>query len=407
MSLRALNLGSKFVVFFLLAKYAEPEQLSLFGLYWTSVVSLSALMGLELYGHTIRTFLCETNLGRKRQVIGRHFGGMLLINAFIMPITLLLIDFFLERLSPLVYLLGLHLISELLAQDNSRLLIGLGRPLQAIILNTLRGAFWATVAVVYIFLEKSDLDVQNLIFIWLSFSYVSLILSFLLVSNSLESIVKPKIELNWLLSAMKVSFVLILCALSLRALITGDKYIAESLFGPTVSAYYIFYATISFAVSGLIESGVSAWYYPKLVSSIKTSQFDEFFKIRKRFFVRNLISSFLLSILVLVISYLGAKYYLHESYLDNYRLLLLCILGVSIYSCSMPDHYTIYGFEKDKIILFINLTAVVIFVSSFATFKSMLGIDSVAIAFAAALIYLAVARRIAANILTSKLRLVS
>lgn len=397
MSLRALNLGSKFVVFFLLAKYADPKQLSLFGIYWTSIVTVSALMGFELYGHTIRTFISEKEINKRREIVGRHIGSLFLMSFLLLPFVLLAIYFSLELLAPLVLILGLHLMSELISQDNSRLLIGLERPLQAILLNTMRGAVWAGVAVAYILTVQGHVNIYIMIYIWAGFSLLSLFLSFILIGNCLEYIPKPKVDLQWLFSAIKVSSVLILCALSFRALISGDKYLAESLFGADSAAYYIFYATIAFAVSGLIESGVSAWYYPRLVSAIKSEARAEFLLVRRGFFIRNIISSIALSLLVVLVSYISAKYYLDELYLRNFSILLMCMFGVAVYSCSMPDHYSIYGLEKDKAILLINFSAAVLFFSSAIILKGTFGIHGIALAFASGLLFTAISRRIAAS----------
>jgi O-antigen/teichoic acid export membrane protein len=97
--------------------------------------------------------------------------------------------------------------------------------------------------------------------------------------------------------------------------------------------------------------------------------------------------------------YVAAKYYLDEAYLKNYQLFIICITGVSLYSFSMPDHYTIYGLGRDKVILLINSSASVVFIASLFALKEKFGIHSLAIALFFGLSHIALGRRIAASYL--------
>lgn len=389
--LRGLNLASKFLVTLSVAKFSSPEIVAVFGLYWTTVVLCSALMGVDLYAYTSRKILSRDN--RASEYVGLHFGGLSLAALVLVPIILMSLYWGVSVLNGVLLLLSGHLILEFFSQEIARLLIALRRPFLSVVINTFRGAVWSSVAIGYIFYQKQEFDLHVVLMIWVFCSCFSLILGLIGLRAVLKCWPVVKVDWEWLSAAIKICSILFLGSVAFRLVVGADRYIVSYLYDVELAGYYIFFGTISFAVVGLIESGVSAWKYPGMVMALRAQRSHEFSAIKSGYVRQNLFASALLVGTAGISVYYVTLLFLDDDYLTYYVMFVYMLVGVGVYSASMPYHYIIYGAERDWLIVLNNFLSFAVFCGVLFSTRQ-LGINMAAVAFMAGLACLGVLRYI-------------
>src|SRR5690606_12881807 len=361
--LRGLNLISKFIVTLFVAKFSNPEVVAAFGLYWTTVVLCSAVIGVDLYAYTSRKILSGEN--KVVEHIRFHFGGLSIAGLLFIPIIMVSLYWGVSVLQNIILLLGGHLIIEFYSHEIARILIALKRPFLAIVINTFRGAVWAAIAVAYILYKKQDFELYIVFIIWGVCSCISLMLGLIGLRVVLKCWAVARLDITWLFSAIKVCSILFLGTVAFRLVVGADRYIVSHLYDIAGTGYYIFFGTLSFAIVGLIESGVSAWKYPAMVMALRTRTYRQFETIKSDYVRQNLLASVFLVSLAGMVVYSVCFFFLDDGYLEHYFMFFYMLLGVGVYSASMPYHYIIYGAERDWVLVLNNML-------SFAAFCGVL-----------------------------------
>lgn len=351
-ALRGSILFLRFILTFYIAKYTSPEEVGLFALYWGGLILASSLMGLDVYTHTTRLIL--TPKVNKPKVLATHIGFLLISCIIFTPIfTLLFYNSSLEIPFFLVIIFVFHLPFEYFSQEVSRLLIPLKRPTVSIVLLFVRSALWIPIVIIGL-IYKWNFDPLELIVIsWLTSSILSSILSYCYLNIMTKNIILPLINISWIKASIVSSGIFFIGTILFRAILGGDRFFVGYYLGVNILGVYSIYASVSLGVLALLESGVSAWRYPTLVTAIQSKDIIGA-KIKLwSFWKDNFISSFILMLSVVFVFRMLAETYLDKVYFQGIIAFYIISFGVFVYSISMPFHYFIYGLGKDHAYIYI------------------------------------------------------
>ncbi|WGK60363.1 hypothetical protein QAO71_09645 [Halopseudomonas sp. SMJS2] len=402
--MRGLNMTSKFLVLFVAAKYLSVESLGFFGIYWTVVVLAASLLGLNIYTYTVRAMLSSSSFDSE-ELLSHHYSSLLVVLLGMLPLIFIYALYAWQQEGMvLAFVLVLHVFFEVIAQENSRFLIGMGRPFQAALANFLRGFIWSLFAMLYLLLWGKESSVLAIAIIWVLFSLVSMVFSFFLMIRAEKLKLKWRPSFSWVMVAIKVSSKLLVATLLFRVIVGGDRLIVENLVSDETVGVYIYYSLIVFAIVGIIEAGVSTWHYPRLVKSIRTRQTADIFDSYADYQRAVGLSAIAMLVVVNLIVFITANYFLDRVFLDNYKVFFLLSIGALSYSLSMPAHYVIYGAGYDRLYLYISFAATALFIFLCLFLSTRGGIEMMAIAFSSALVFFAISKYCAASVLKRKFK---
>ena len=194
--LRGLSLIARFGLTLLLAITLPLEEIGFFGLYWSAIVLVSSLIGLDLYAATIRKLLAVDET--KAQIINDHIGLLLLLSLILLPLTSCL---FAYKYSPHViifFIILLHFFAEFVAHEIGRILIPLGKPFLANFLLFMRSAAWIPIAAVIIIFAAPQLRLTIIIGSWFISSSITALISIRSLKKIMPVFFEPQFNLPWI-----------------------------------------------------------------------------------------------------------------------------------------------------------------------------------------------------------------
>jgi O-antigen/teichoic acid export membrane protein len=381
--LKVINLGSKLFLLIVLAKYTNPETVASFGLYWSTLVLSSGMMGLEVYSHTARSIIQDTT--HRNIQLRKHLGFLLIISCIVTPIISAIFGKLTTVTSLIILLFPLHLLFEFFSQEITRLLVPLKMPLASITLAFIRSSLWIFPVMLAIFLGKNTDVLEFTIVLWLLGSFVALVVGGGIIHKLTKGDIKPILDLKWIKDAIMISIVIFSGSLCLRAILGGDRFLINYIFNSETLAVYIFYASIVFAVVGLLETSVSAWHYPNMVKSIQLNKKEEYFCRLRKFLMESSISGAFILIVICLATPIMISKFLDPLYSRSFYAFYAMCFAVWLYTITMPFHYTLYGLHRDKSILIINFSGLVMMLVWAFSYMKQFGLIGAGIMFAISL----------------------
>ncbi|MHA7918039.1 lipopolysaccharide biosynthesis protein [Alloalcanivorax xenomutans] len=344
--LRATTLATRFGLMFYLAANLSVLDMGIFGLYSAGVLLGGGLIPLDVYAHTTRQFLFGGE--KSGMILGRHFVFLVLAFFCLLPVAVFLnLNWGVGQYDFLFWIFIAHLFFEVLSTDIGRLLVPLGRPLASNVVLFIRTAFWFFPLIFVFIMGAAAPSLKVVVIAWFFGSFSSVIIGAAWIKFSISGPVKFYLDCSWMKQALASSACFLIATLLFRVLLGADKYIVGGFLGESAVAIYSVYASVSLGVLGLIESGVSSWYYPSLVRSVGKKSYGESVVILKRFFWKNFVASFFLMVSIVVFFPVVAKRFLDGVYLEHLDVFYVISLGVFFYCVSMPFHYYIYSYSED------------------------------------------------------------
>lgn len=400
--LRALTLGSKFILLFYLATKLNVVQMGVFTLYWAGLQLSASLIPLDVYAQTTRLIL-EKN-SKVVLNLQKHFGFLLLVIIFLGPIALYLNVSFGAKLDGLFFILFLvHLPAEVFATEISRLLVPLGKPLLSNFLNFIRSSAW--ILFVFLFFELNLIEISpvSVVSLWLVGSVLCVLLSIFIIGLNNLQLLRFSIDFIWIKAAISGGFLFLIGTLLFRSILGIDKFLVNSAYGEEVVAIYAIYSSGLLGVLALLESGISAWHYPRMVKSIRDSNFDMAKLQFKKFFLKNLLYGSFLFLVIFFVFPILVYVFLPSVYFNEISLFYVIAVGVVLYCFTMPFHYFIYGIGADKCLVLIYMLSLMFILIWFYVYMVDFGILGAGVMLSGALILISLLRVMFSFILFRKL----
>lgn len=362
LGLRAMTLGSKFLLIFFLARFLAPAELGLYGLLAATIAYALYLLGLDFYTYTTRELLKRT----------RDDWGALLKNqgaltaclyVFFLP---LLLGVFVLGLLPW-YLAGwfvLVLVLEHLNQELMRLLIAVSEQLTASVVLFLRSGAWAIVAVLVMYLDPERRNLITVLSAWTFGGVAGFILAMAKLSRMRIGGWGRRVDWGWIKVGVTVAFPLLIATLAIRGVYTLDRYWLESLAGLDVLGAYVLYMGLASAMMAFLDAGVFAFSYPALITAFHQADHQGY----KRNLKNLLLQTVLLSVVFAVIALLMLEPLLlwldKPVYTEQQELFPWILLAMLLYALGMIPHYALYAQQQDRPIIHSHLFSLVVFTFS-------------------------------------------
>lgn len=388
--LRVGGLGMRFVLMFVLARALTLESFGLFGLYVAAIQLAASLVVLDVYAQTTRQILSLQG-DAVRDVLRRHWGAVVFAIAILAPLASLLFHSALpDNAWVLPALFLVHVMIDAVATDTARLLIPLGRPLVANIVVFLRTGAWSLPVIIVSELTSQQMVLITVVLWWIAGSAASVVFAVAVAGPAFRLV--PKIDWSWIGRALRTSVLFFMATLAYRAVLGLDKFIVQWVLGLDELGVYTLYAGVAIGVLGIVEAGISAWRFPQLVADIQARNALGVRRKLKTFFVENAAATTAVMIALAVIFPVIAPRFLDPVFSRQMGGYFVILTGVWAYCVSLPFHYTIYGFGRDKVLLGIYLAALVVMMAwGFGVMPGM-GIWAACIMLALALIFIALLR---------------
>lgn len=358
LALRVLSMGAKFLLIFLISKYLSVEQLGEYGIFFTTILIMTFVLGYDFYTYGTRQLLKHED--RQIVFIRDQFIFFVLLYVLVLP---LLLSLFIYQLVDWKYILYFYLILifEHLSQELYRLYTTLSKSIFANVLLFVRSGVWVYILAVLWWGQVLDSSLEQVYLFWLVFSFLSILLGVVrLFKNYDMSLLKEKIDWQWIKEGVKISSSFFIGTIAYKVVEFSNRYIIDLYCSKQEVGVFTFFANIANAVQTLVFTLVIMIFYPKLVSAYSKGQLEEFLALKKYFF-KEVVVYTVLSCGVIMITITPLLNYIgNQLYIDNVVQLYYLLLAIFFLNLSFVSHYVLYAQEKDAIIRNITLGVAVI-----------------------------------------------
>jgi O-antigen/teichoic acid export membrane protein len=347
------------LLIFVLAKFLEPAEVGLYGLFVGTVTYFVMAVGFDFYTHASRDLIMSDQ---------SRWCGLLRDQGIFYGVTYIAIlpfgiaIFFLEYLP---WALGIWFIVlltlEHLAFEFSRVLVAMSKPIWASVVLFTRSGLWPIVLAICLWRMPAARNLDFVFSAWTVGAASACLLAFLRLGRLDRRSLSRKVDWSWIWRGAKVAFPFLLATLSLRALYTVDRYWIDSIGGLEVVSAYVLFIGVANAIGGFLDAGVYAFAYPKLVALAGKGNMVDFRRQLKLMTVQALAAVIILGAFALVILYPLVQWLDRPIYLERFDLAYWCLLVGVLSSLSMIPHFALYACRRDRQIVVTHLLSLPVF----------------------------------------------
>ncbi|WP_143075629.1 lipopolysaccharide biosynthesis protein [Desulfomicrobium apsheronum] len=357
--LRGTTLVSKFALLFVLAKFLEPLEVGLYGLFSATIFYCLMALGFDFYTYSTRELIVTDK--KKWAAMLRDQGIFYTITyTILIPASFLI--FWIGFLPwELVFWFFPLLALEHVAQEINRLLVAISEPLWASVILFIRHGCWAFMTAVILWIFPEQRHLTFVLAAWTLGVSSACILGFIRLRN-LDSIsLKLPVDWKWIKKGIKVAFPFLLATLSLRALYTFDRYWVEAISGLEVLAAYVFFAGIANAIMSFLDAAVFSFTYPELIAAVGRKDTKGFKAQLRRMGIQTTLLAFTVSAAAIILTGPIIHWIKRDVYSQHLPLLFWTIFATAISAISMIPHYGLYALRQDRSIIVSHLFSLPIF----------------------------------------------
>lgn len=359
MALRALAMGSKFVLMIVLARILEPAQIGLYGLFTATLYFSVIFIGVDYYTYSQRELLSVPK-DRWSFVLQHQVIAIGLLYLLILPLQLPLFYFNLLP-SKFLYWFYILLLFEHISQELNRILVAMQRPLMASIVLFIRMGAWVWLIIPMMWFNHDTRNLNAIFLAWFVGTATASFVGGIMVWRGSRPWRWWPIDRAWILRGYKTGLMFFLATLSFMTLRTIDRYIVNFLVGPSLLGVYTLFMGLAMTVISLMEPAVFSFLYPPIVSAYQKGD-----RITYRTLMREMgIWTIALSIALAAIVGIFTPFVLHwidrPLYTEHLSLIWLLLSVTVIYAGGMIPHYGLYAMRADRSIMFAHLSSLVVF----------------------------------------------
>ncbi len=358
-ALRSLSLASRFILLFVLARLLSPTDVGLYGLV-SATVSFSVLVvGGDYYTYSQRELMSRPR-DQWSFVLQHQALAIALLYAVLLPLQWPIFGFDLLSRSFAPWFFTL-LVVEHLAQELSRLLVAMQKPLSASLMLFLRSGIWVWVMVPLMW-NISLLQRLETVFIgWFVGSSLSVLFSLAIVWRAIPNWQWFHVDWGWLLIGYRKGLIFLIATMCLKTLLTADRYIVEHFAGADMLGAYVLYMSMAMAIVKFLDPAIFSFLYPRLISAWRQGDFGVYRCVLKEFSVSAILTSSGLAIVCAILAPLVLRWTGNAIYSAQQPLLWILLVMVVIYAVGMVPHYGLYARGADRSILFAQLSSLIVF----------------------------------------------
>jgi O-antigen/teichoic acid export membrane protein len=367
--LRSISMGGRFVLIFSIAKLFTPTQLGVFGLLSSGIGFFILFVGFNYYSYSNRNLVAHQTKDYPKLILNQLYAYIPLY-FIVLPFSFL---FFYQDILPIEYFgwFIILVIVEHISTEQHRLLNITQHQLKATMVLFLKSASWVFIVIplTYIFPDLREIDI--LLMGW----FIGNVLAIYFGSKTIYSFsdnwkfIKPDYE--WILKGYRVGFLFFMGTLAIQAVSFLDKYFLKYMSDSQMVGVYTFYLTLIMGITAFIHAGLIVFLSPKIVKAFQDNEIENFFKLLDKFFKELAVASVVMAIclylfLPLIVSWIGKEIY------ENHNDIFYILIFMGIFSVlSNHPHTFLYASQKDRYMLFSNISGLVSFLISFFVLYSL------------------------------------
>jgi len=357
--MRLLAMGSRFALIFIIAKFLEPADVGLYGIFFATVGFGILVIGGDYYTYSQRELM---SLPRERWsfIIQHQIIATALLYLILIPPQFFLFTFDLLPSSLMLWFF-IILAVEHISQEMTRLLIVIHRQLAASFVLFLRLGLWVWVIVPLFWFFPETHELEVIFLAW----FVGGLLSILVGGMVIFLEIKPwrfwSVDKSWIQKGFKVGFLFLFATMCFKALMTVDRFVFEELNGIDLLAVYVLYMGMAMSITMFLDAAVISFLYPRMVSAYRQGNYINYDKYKKEMFWSTLIVSFVLAVLIVLVAPFVLDWIGRSIYVQHIHLLWLLVFTAVVYSVGMIPHYGLYARGADRGIVVAHVTSLLVF----------------------------------------------
>jgi O-antigen/teichoic acid export membrane protein len=388
--LRGATLLSRFLLIFVLAKFLEPAEVGLFGLFFATVTYFVMAVGFDFYTYASR----ELIMGDRSHWCGLLrdqgvFYGIIYIVILPFGVAIFLLEYLPWSLALWFMVLW---ILEHLAWEFNRVLLAMSQPILASIVLFLRSGLWTIVLAVFLWQVPASRTLDFVFALWAAGAASACLLAVSRLGSLDRRSLSRSVDWSWIWRGVKIAFPFLLATLALRALYTFDRYWIDSIGGLEMVSAYVLYIGVANAIGSFLDAAVYSFAYPKLVALAGKGNMVDFRRHLKRMTVQAMAGATILGVLALLIIYPLVQWLDQPVYLERFDLAYWCVLAGVLAGLGMAPHFALYACRHDKPIVLIHLLSLPVFLLAGFILIPLLEAAAIPAALAAAFLFILVAK---------------
>lgn len=360
MALRALTIGSRFVLLFALARFLTPGEVGLYGLIAGTISFAMLFVGGEFYTYSQRELLASPK-DRWSFVLQHQAIAIALLYVGLLPLQTVFFWFDLLPGRWLVWYVAL-LIAEHLAQELNRILVAMGRPVLASWVLFMRTALWVWVLLPVLILDPQLWRLEPVFLAWLVGGTIAIGMAVAIVVRDVPLWRRWDVDWTWLRRGFRVGLVYLVATLCFKAMFTADRYVVQQLVGRELLGVYVLYIGIATAVVNFLDSAVFSFLYPRLVAAYQLHERDAYDRVMREMGWSALTVSGGLAVAAGLLAPIALRWIGKDVFAAHLPLLWLLLASAVIQCVGMIPHYALYARRADRIIVVAEITALLVFV---------------------------------------------
>lgn len=354
--LRACALASRFAVVMLIARYATPTDMGIYGLMAVTISISLYLLGMDFYVYNTRELLARPESERLPLVRDQMVFHLI---GYTVMLPLLLIVFGSGILSwRVVAWFYLLLIMEHVCLECNRLLIAFGQPIAANLgLFARAGTILLTIAAVN-FTSGHRVDLNT---IWIGW-FAGLIAGLMVAIYSLRhfawrSVLAVPMNWPWIRRGIATALPFLGATIALLGVQYTDRYFLKEYHGESAVGIYTFFASLANIVQVFTFSGITMIMYPRVVAAFQSGALAEYRILMRRMAVRIagavLVLAGAAALMIRPVLWLVGR----EVYAQNLSIFWIMLGSTTLFALADIPHYPLYVRGKDRALVLATITA--------------------------------------------------
>ena len=361
--MRGITLICKFLLVFILARFLEPSELGIYGLFVVTVAYSMYPLGFEFYTYSSRQMVKALH-SERYGILKNQLSLHAVLYILIYPLLFLI---FYLGLLPREYAIYFFILVALehLNQESMRLLIAMQHQLVATTALFFRQGLWAVVTASIFYLFPDMRKLETVLICWL----VGAVLALLVAGTKVFLITvvpdreKVKIDWFWIKKGLIVALPLFAASLSINFISTADRYWFEYLNGLDALGAYVFYASLAAALITFMDAGIFSFIYPKLLVNQAEKNYVAFSKNIKLMTCQVLIVGGLFIFGAFLFSDSIFLLMNKPIYLELSSVFYFLIFAVFAQSLSYIPHFALYALDLDRGLVISGVLSVPFFIA--------------------------------------------
>ncbi len=349
--LQGLNLASKALLLFVLARYLSVNDMGMFGLLLATLGIAMYLVGLDFYQFNTRELLKADVCDRPRMIRDQFVMHAM---AYLIMFPLLLMVFLWDILPWSMCLLFYGLLTaDHIASEFCRILVTLSRPVKAVLQTFIRGGIWVYALTALWLMDSTRQNVQTVCGFWMLGTAVSICLSvWWLRDLPWLAVLRQPLNWRWMGRGLRTALPFLMATIALRGMMVFDIYTIEHFLGRESVGIYVVYVNIRNAVFSFVETGIVLILHPKIITAYQQDDRLACHALMRRFARLVIAVAVILTVVAAVmfkpvLVWIGAPLV----YTENLGAFLLVMATTVVMAVRTTPHLALYACHRDRQII--------------------------------------------------------